>query len=353
MKLKPAATRAAAEAATRAGEPLPYEFVDNYTITVPAVSDATKRTYIDAWVYITSFDGPGGTDSIRVRRYAGGDASKILYLASDGKLQAGPNGTVKSSNAMIFKFGGIVGLGSGTDGDLYDATDVKFNPSAVIPTDDYASVPVYELTEWNAEIKDISSSEYITFGNLKKGKGDPCMLIGYTASEIAAWDETDFNSAMATALYRTPTTYEDVSLTGGPATPIAGATQTYWKDWEVGVLRYTFTSTEDSTPSTSAYPTGTTTTLKYGFYAEGTPDVAKVPLVAQGKVAAGTYSLPAFQLRDTAVGKLSNTGQNVRYQSSTPSTATASYRLGFDAAAADPVWANSHNYGFNVRCVAR
>jgi hypothetical protein len=232
MKLKPAATRAAAEAATRAGEPLPYEFVDNYTITVPAVADAPKRTYIDAWVYIHSFDGPGGTDSIRVRRYAGGDASKILYLDAQGKLQAGPNGTVTAANVMHFKFGSIVGIGGSEVGGAYDLTNLKFNPSAVVPTAGWATVPVYESIDWNAGLRNVSDPAYNTLENLKKGKGDPCMLIGHTDAEMAAWDETAFATAMAAAEYRLPTAYENAYFVGGPAEPMSDQLEgSFWKEW--------------------------------------------------------------------------------------------------------------------------
>jgi hypothetical protein len=356
MKLKPAATRAAAEATTRAGEPLPYEFVDNYTITVPAVADAPKRTYIDAWVYITSFDGPGGTDSIRVRRYAGGDASKILYLDAQGKLQAGPNGTVTAANVMHFKFGSIVGMGGGVENDPYDTSDVKFNPSAVIPTANWATVPLYEPTDWPA-ITNISSPEYNTFENLKKGKGDPCMLIGYDVTTIKSWDETAFNAAMAAAQYRLPTVFDNIGLTGGPAAPIANATIPYWKDWTLTDLIYAFTASADSSPYEYTYPTGTSSTLKYTYFTAGTPGVTKLPLVVQGKVAAGAYTLPSFGRRiiseTEGVGYVYQANVQSNMLSSTAYSAT-SYRYLFSYPNyINPVRGSSMGNTSTARCVAK
>jgi hypothetical protein len=350
MKLKPAATRAAAEAATRAGEPLPYEFTDNYTITVPAVADAPKRTYIDAWVYITSFDGPGGTDSIRVRRYAGGDASKILYLAADGKLQAGITGTVTQSNILFFKGGGVIGLTGSVDDDPYGTNDIKFNPSAVILTADWATIPRYEGSDWPA-IKNVSDPAYVTLENLKKGKGDPCMLVGYDAATIKGWDQTAFDTAMAAAQWRLPTDLESNSFVGGPALPIMPATVPYWRDFTIADQRYQF-MVSAGTANQYTYPTGATSTApKYNNFTTGTPPIAKFPLVAQGTLTAGAYSIMGQGYLSWRNGTYIN---NVRghYWTSAVNNTSQAYFMLFDSLYIASYVADA-SYGFGVRCVAK
>jgi hypothetical protein len=352
MKLKPAATRAAAQTATRAGEPLPYEFVDNYTITVPAVADAPKRTYIDAWVYIHSFDGPGGTDSIRVRRYAGGDASKILYLASDGKLQAGANGVGGVANAIYFKGGSIVGLSGGrANNDPYDATDIAFNPSATFtPTSDYAAIPMYVAAD-SLTAKNISDLTYTNISNVRAGKGDPCMLVGYSGVKLTTKTDQEIQEILDNALYRLPTLYESLSFIGGPTLPIAGATLPFWKDYKPGDKRFVFAVSNGSV-SEITYPTGATSTLKYNFWTDGAPGISKLPLEVQGAVTANFYSLVAQGYLNTD-GAVTNRNLSSGYLTSTLfHVPDMIYRYHIGNSNVYPVEATS-NYAFNARCVAR
>jgi hypothetical protein len=348
MKLKPAATRAADQAATRAGEPLPYEFVDNYTITVPAVADAPKRTYIDAWVYIHSFDGPGGTDSIRVRRYAGGDASKILYMDGAGKLQVGAWGTATQANMLFFKTHSVLGMSGTTNNDPFDATDVKYNPSAVVPTDTYSSVISGNISATTA----INAFDpiYNTATNIKTyGRGDPCTLVGLSVADIAAMSDEELQQALDNSPWRLPTMFENVSFVGGPAVPVANATFSYWKDVKVGDPFFRFMSTTGSADEYT-YPTGEiSTSPKYNYFTTGTPGLAKFPLVAQGAVAAGTYTLPAVGNRDNNnAGMFRSMNNNVMYQGATKLTHSI---IGSSLTITSIYHVGGH--GKAVRCVAR
>jgi hypothetical protein len=48
---------------------------------------------------------------------------------------------------------------------------------------------------------------------------DPCRLIGYTAAEVRAWTEAQYNDAMASSQWRIATAMENVYLVGGSLIP--------------------------------------------------------------------------------------------------------------------------------------
>jgi hypothetical protein len=336
-----------------------YQFADNYTITIPAATDVPKRTYIDAWVRIKSFEGEGGTDSIRVRRYAGGDASYILYLDEAGKLRAGTWAPtlVTQANLLYFKFGSVVGVESGSTTAWNDnGSMVKFNPSGVTPMT-WPSVPFYAPSDYPA-IMNVSDTEtYNTATNVRQGKGDPCALIGYTAQEIADMSDAELQTILDNAAWRLPTMMENVSVVGGPAQPAAtiAPTTVFWKDKQYDSPNYNYASTT-WTGNEYTYPNGTITPLLYPYYtvgASGNPATAKFPLVAQGNVAVGTYSFPTTGHRDRNTGALINVGVSGYYWSSVPSSASQCYRLLFNDGLVYPNLGSTRNYGFAVRCVAK
>jgi hypothetical protein len=330
-----------------------YQFTDNYTITVPAVADATKRTYIDAWVYIKSFDGPGGTDSIRVRRYAGGDASKILYLSGD-KLAVGAWGAVTQANLLYFKFGSVVGVESGATTAWNDnGSMVRYNPTAGVTPTTWESVPFYAPSDYPA-IMNVSDPEtYNTVANVRAGKGDPCALVGYSAAEIAAMTDPELQAVLDAATWRLPTMMENVSVVGGPATPAATiiATSVFWKDKQLDSPNYNYAS-PSWTGNENTYPNGTANLTTYTFYTAGSPATAGFPIVAQGTVAAKAYSFPATGYRNATTGALTYVGTSGHYWSSVLSSATSGFSLYFTSSTVYPSSTYSRAYGFAVRCLS-
>ena len=97
----------------------------------------------------------------------------ISYNAATGRLDFINNTAI--GNMLYFKYGSVVGLSTVND---WSAAEVKFNPSAVTITNDWASVPY-------TTAKDITQT-YQTPENVSAGKGDPCRLIGLSIMQIKA-----------------------------------------------------------------------------------------------------------------------------------------------------------------------
>ncbi len=181
---------------------------ERYLIKVPQ-----GDTAIEATVTIHSNNNPEDDYVITVRRIPAGNAN-ILHLDKDGALQVGnwTSGVVTLDNILMFKSGGVVGVGAAAvNDDLYDATKVLFNPASnVTPTDDWMSIPAFDVSDFVDEDNTYVNVEsgYVTGTRIKEGKGDPCMLVGYTAQELRVMSESELDEVISNAEWRLPTSDE-------------------------------------------------------------------------------------------------------------------------------------------------
>jgi hypothetical protein len=132
--------------------------------------------------------------------------SYMLYW--DGaKLAVGRWGEVSQNNLLFTKFGSTVAFTTVSNGDGWDAGDVKFS-SVAGSYDDFASIP---YSGGGAEEIDgyVSSDAYHTLDNVRAGLGDICKLVGLTASDIAGgtYDNDE---------YRLPTAAECLDFVAVP-----------------------------------------------------------------------------------------------------------------------------------------
>jgi uncharacterized protein (TIGR02145 family) len=218
-----------------------------YTVTIPA-----GIGFVDALLTIDSGkDKAGvelGVDSIMIRRFWGGDATALLYVGTDGALNAGSWDEIVAQRMQermpLFKFGGVVGsFLKGPNATAWVAANIGFNPSNAAPTT-YATIPSYVAADWTAGIRNVSSPEWHNAANIRAGKGDPCKLVGLNPATIKAMTDAQLNAYDSG--WRLPTVMENLSFAGGPADafPIdemrAGE---FWKSWKVGGINYNYIDT--------------------------------------------------------------------------------------------------------------
>jgi hypothetical protein len=104
----------------------------------------------------------------------------ILYW-NGSTMQVGQWGTVTQNNILFTQFGSAVAFTATSNGDTWDAGDVKFNPTGASYAD-YTAIP-----NWNGSSTEdgyISSAKYHTLENVKAGRGDICKLAGLTKANI-------------------------------------------------------------------------------------------------------------------------------------------------------------------------
>jgi hypothetical protein len=163
--------------------------------------------------------------------------------------------------------------------------------------------------------KIIWASDYAIVSNLKAGKGDPCMLVGYTGAQLAAMDDTQLQSVLDNAAYRTPTSAENQEFAG---TNSSKATTIHWTE---------------GNPDDRA----------------GNPGIGKLPLVDNTLGDAFSFTLPAGGYRASGAVVLDQ-GYGGWYWSSTPGD-TNSYYLRVNKSYVHPNSDGRYSFGFNVRCV--
>ncbi len=373
-------TKATAFGATRA-----FKTTDTYTITVPAGKFAA-----DAVVTIDSKTGdPADNHVIRIRKMWGGDASKMLYIDGDGKLAAGAWGDqITTINQMaFFKFGSIIGFNN--IGAWNNSTSITFNPTALVGGTDITSyaggawnnvnsnlndgganknVPGYNKNDWDAGYRNISGADYNTYANFKKGKGDPCMLVGQDPAAIRSWTEAQWNTAMGAATLRLPTVYENQAFVGGPATmPAKEGTEVaanyrelFWKEWTpvaqhgLSYINYNYRLAEGWAGDTNTIsPKGSnykdSYEVKSGNLAD--PNLGKFPVEVTPENAVRSQIMPAAGYRYYTNGAI--TVQGTYGWSSTPYSESNGHYLYFYSNGVWPVNDCAYSYGFTVRCVAR
>ncbi len=132
-------------------------------------------------------------------------APYLLYWDGE-RMQVGRWGTVTQNNILFTEFGSAVAFTATSDEDIWDAGDVKFNPTAT-SYEDYETIPCWNGTATTDGY--ISSAAYHTLANVRAGRGDICKLAGLTKADIDAgvFDNESF---------RLPTNEENVDFTNTP-----------------------------------------------------------------------------------------------------------------------------------------
>lgn len=349
-----AKTRPETRAKTRAATP--YPFTDEYTITIPYSGASRLRTHIDAWVRIKSFDGPGGTDSIRVVRYAGGGNARILYIDDQGKLQPRKDisssiGKLTQENVLLFQGGSVVGMDAVTPEWADDGSVVKFNPSRV-PVTTWSSVPGYTAADYTAGLTNTSDPAYNNVANIRLGKGDPCALVGYSGAEIAAMSDAELQTVLDNAFLRLPTVLESVYFAGGPQEPIEGMTVPFWKDWKLGNGNVWYLSPVGNISSNNIFP-NKTSPIRLDYWDTET-NMARFPFYAQGSIEAGYYSIVGYRSRNYNDGSMNaELNPSGYYLTSTIYDGTLVHRLAFSNNSARPAGGDYYTVPHTVRCVGR
>jgi uncharacterized protein (TIGR02145 family) len=133
--------------------------------------------------------------------------------------------TDPSDGGLYFTFGGVAGLYSGnggikrlssaanTDSDDFDAGDVAWSPVAIPVNDGLPGVPIYEEDDFPADVT--PADGYHTAANVKRGKGDPCRLVGLDLGRIASTPAASLSAAdIDNGQWRLPTEQENNAFSG-------------------------------------------------------------------------------------------------------------------------------------------
>jgi hypothetical protein len=252
-------------------------------------------------------DGRNSNVTAQFAKAADGGNAGILYFDAQNRLSIGHwllDRNIKVSNMAFFKFGSVIGFDNNRVGDPdtgsvtwpSNGSAIKFNPTTL----QYGAgkdIEGYAPSTYNAATSNAlpyipgwvmgdpreltTGAGYVSVANLKAGKGDPCMLVGFTGAELAAMSDSQLQAVLGSAKYRLPTSDEWYQFEGG-----VGAANGYVgyvikdADWQ---SYWNFNSSTVADPPTLS-----------------------LPIVDTEKTLAGTYMLPAAGKR---VGRRSNPGE--------------------------------------------
>jgi hypothetical protein len=259
----------------------------------------------------------------------------ILYFAGDGTLNVGvwDNNLISLINAAFFKFGSVIGFENNTPSNSWpeDGSSIKFNPTmlqygagkdmtgyAPATFDATAStslpyIPGYVAADYPMNVT--VADGYVTPANIRLGKGDPCMLVGYSGEQLRAMTDAQLQTVLSNAKYRMATVDEWIEFVGGfPMLQGSG----HWTD-----------------NSRNAW----------------IPAVARFPVIDNAAGNQYQHILPALGFRGYLNGLGNSRGTAARYWTSTAKTATSGYRL---MATSSTFEANAFRYsseGYAIRCV--
>ncbi len=300
---------------------------EDIEITVPA-GTTNFVTHID----IISTTNPADNERFTIARQdpPAPQAPYILYMDElSGTLAAGnfDNSKVRADNMAFFKFGSVIGFDNNPRGtDMTWPTDgsaIMFNPTNLAwnsDITDYASLP-YKAATSNAlpSIPGYVSTDYpmnvnvadgyVDVPNVRAGKGDPCMLVGYTGAQIQAMTDSELYRVLQNAKLRLPTNAENIAF----------ADASTW--------------------------------VTHGRFTAGTPSIGTF----------GPYELPAVgcrNLTNIAAGEVTAVNVNGFYWSSTPGSVTnvnnehdRAHRINFTSTAIGPTNITGYSLGQAIRCV--
>jgi hypothetical protein len=280
----------------------------------------------------------------------------ILYFAPDGTLSIAEwdNSTVRRSNMAYFKFGSVIGFDgnwhNGSESWPADGSAIHFNPTNLV----YGNqITGYSPSTYNAatsnslpyipgydgrsvamsvyERMSVSSPNYATVANLKAGRGDPCMLVGYTGAQLRAMNDGQLQTVLNNAAYRLPTFHEN----------------------------HVFTGAIDTGPNDYLYTPGHFTTSAYDDRNTRAFQVGRFPALEDaGGGDRFLYSLPVADTRHERSGSMDDDGDEIRgrYWSSNRAVdnngdyVDQAYAVVFDEEYLYPNNSANFSYGMSIRC---
>lgn len=148
--------------------------------------------------------------------------NNLIYLSDDGILSVGNASKATNEKMMFFKFGSVIGVNNFTNGNAWDNSYIRFNPSNYLVGQDITKydnsfelpgIPCYNDNDMS-QMMSVSASNYHNATNIRKGKGDPCILVGLTANQIKLMSDSELNNYVSG--YRMPTNSEQLSFSGLP-----------------------------------------------------------------------------------------------------------------------------------------
>jgi hypothetical protein len=165
-------------------------------------------------------NGPGGGDFIIF------DNNNRLQIGNitNGNIAASLQGGNVTTNLAHFKVGSAIGFdGNGQFGGGFGATtgSIRFNPiSGGRQVNSWGDILAFNNQANPALVTApgtyIGDANYSNYNNLRNfGMHDPCRLIGYNATDVRAWTEAQYNTAMSVSQWRIATAMENVYLVGG------------------------------------------------------------------------------------------------------------------------------------------
>ena len=283
------------------------------------------------------YGGKSYTLKVIFDRVSGGSADRITVTGTGGSARLM---ITRNANdiGLLFKFGGVVGINDNTSTFL---NNIAFNPlanpalitafsvnnatfSTYLP-----GVPCYSMEDWSRGVRNITFDTYHNLDSIRRGKGDPCRLIGMTADEIRGFANNEALYAREAQLetqgiggWRTPTNLENQRFSGYIASTNTAA---HW--W-------------DSSTGTNPSPFGTPPVRGGEFpirnSKSGIPDDAKF--------------LPAPGWLYSQSGLLMPSAQGY-YWSSELADMYSFYGLSFNSTSVNPVDIENQTRGYTVRCV--
>lgn len=171
------------------------------------------------------------TGLTRIRIHQNPD-NNILYLADNGVLSVGNASKATTDKMLFFKFGSVIGFNNPVTGVNWDNKYIKYNPSnqevgthiTVFDQNfDLPGIPCYNDSDLSGKLS-VTSPNYHNASNIRKGKGDPCVLVGLTSLQIKTMSDDALNAYQSG--YRMPTNEEQLSFSGLPAND-----NNYTKHW--------------------------------------------------------------------------------------------------------------------------
>lgn len=158
--------------------------------------------------------------------------NNIIYLSDNGTLSIGNASKATPERMLFFKFGSVIGLNNPVTGGNWDNQYIKYNPSnqevgthiTVFDHNfDLPGIPCYNNSDLSGKLS-VTSPNYHNASNIRKGKGDPCVLVGLTSLQIKNMSDDALNTYQSG--YRMPTNEEQLSFSGLPAND-----NNYTKHW--------------------------------------------------------------------------------------------------------------------------
>ncbi len=188
---------------------------------------------LEAYVDVISTENPADNVRYTITRNVTPPAPEppyILYIDDATKaLSAGKfdNDKVKVSDMAFFKFGSVIGCYGLNTTWPTNGSAITFNPTKLKWGTDITKYNNGTARETANTLPGIPGfitadvpktvtigSGYITVANVRAGKGDPCMLVGYTAKQIQNMTDSELQSVLVNAKLRLPTRAENETFVG-------------------------------------------------------------------------------------------------------------------------------------------